>query len=101
MAGNPEMWVTWRNPKSAESCENGPGPFRVVRIKRDMWVPKCSCGGEGGGLQDDGHSPLCAIHGGSVPGNAVTVVMNGRHMTFHEELFRVVSEFSGGSALKR
>ena len=85
-----EYWVDWLDPESARVYESGPGPFRVVHAKNDLWVAVCTCGGKGGGLLDDGHSPRCAVHRGPVKMLALILEMSGRLRSFSEDLFKPV-----------
>jgi hypothetical protein len=85
-------YVRWRDPVNAKIYESGDGPFFVVRVALDVWVPICTCGGKGGGLLDDGHSMFCETQFDQVEGLAVTVAMSGRHRTFPEDLFEVVKK---------
>jgi hypothetical protein len=83
--------VRWCDPQNTEFYGSGPGPFRVVMVEEEEEVaPTCTCGGRGGGLLDDGHSPLCEIRAKKVVSSFVTVLMNGRHRSFDEALFEVV-----------
>lgn len=82
--------VRWRNPQDAEFFNSGPGPFLVVRVREDEAVPVCTCGGNGGGLLDDGHSFYCEIRAEKVVATFVTVSMNGRHRSLDADLFEVV-----------
>jgi hypothetical protein len=84
-------WVEWCDSENERVYDSGPGPFRVVHVKKTQWVPECTCGGEGGGLLDDGHSPGCAIHC-EATSNVVTVEMSGRHRSFDEGLFKKVPQ---------
>jgi len=86
-----EDYVRWRDPESAK-IYGGVGPFPVVMVAMDIWVPICTCGGKGGGLLDNGHSWRCECRFEQVEGLAVTVLMNGRHCTFSEDLFEVVGK---------
>jgi len=83
-------WVRWLDPQNAETYGSGEGPFLVKRIALDVWVPICTCGGKGKNLLDDGHSMFCETQFDQVEGLAVTVLMNGRHRTFSEDLFEVL-----------
>lgn len=83
--------VRWRDPANAVVYgSDGLGPFPVVKVKEEVVAPSCTCGGKGGGLLDDGHSPRCEIRAKSVVATFVTVLMNGRHRTFPESFFEVV-----------
>lgn len=84
-----EKSVRWKDPKNAEIFGSDAGPFPVVRVREDECAPVCTCSGRGGGLLDDGHSPRCEIRAKKVMGTFVTVLMNGRHRSFPEELFEV------------
>lgn len=81
--------VRWRDPRNAELFNSGPGPFRAVRVREDEVVPVCTCGGNGGGLLDDGHSFHCEVRGKRVAATFVTVIMNGRHCSFDADLFEI------------
>lgn len=81
--------VVWRDPQNVEIYGSGPGPFYVETTKEEEVVPVCTCGGQGGGLFDDGHSPLCEIRAKKVVATMVTVRMNGRLRSFDEELFEL------------
>lgn len=83
-------WVRWLDSKNAEIYGSGDGPFPVVRVALDIWAPICTCGGKGGSLLDDGHSMFYEMQFDQVVGLAVTVLMNGRHQTFPEDLFEVI-----------
>ncbi len=83
-------WVRWRDPENAKVYGSGSGPFFVVMVAMDIWVPICKCGGKKGLLGTSGHAMDCEARAPQVVGLAVTVVMNGRHRTFPEDLFEVV-----------
>ncbi|MBU1146072.1 hypothetical protein KKD80_00800 [Patescibacteria group bacterium] len=85
-------WVDWRNPESEKEFGGGPGPFLVVMVAMDIWAPICKCGGRKGLLGTSGHSMDCEARAPQVQGLAVTVLMNGRHCTFSEDLFEVVED---------
>lgn len=84
--------VRWCDPENTKVYGSGEGPFLVARIALDIWAPICTCGGKGTNLLDGGHSMFCEMQFDQVEGLAVTVVMNGRHCTFSEDLFEVVEE---------
>lgn len=86
-----EHWVEWRDQENERVYGSGPGPFRVVHVKKEKFVPECTCGGQGGGLLDNGHSPLCGINRKPVERDVYIVVMNGRHRSFSADLFISVS----------
>lgn len=84
-----EHWVDWCDPKSAEEYGSGPGPFRVVHVKKDKFA-ECTCGGKGGGLLENGHSSQCKINRKPVERDVYIVVMNGRHRSFSSDLFKTI-----------
>lgn len=85
-----ENWVCWRDPQNAEVYGSDEGPFPVVKIALDIWTPVCTCGGKNSYVPGSEHSMFCEGQFEQVEGLAVTVLMNGRHRTFPEELFEVV-----------
>lgn len=85
-------WVRWRDPENAKVYGSGEGPFFVARIAPDIWVPICKCGGKRGLFGTSGHAMDCEARADQVVGLAVTVVMNGRHCTFSEDLLEVVED---------
>jgi len=85
-------FVRWRDPQNAEIYGIGEGQFLVMRVKEDKVAPRCTCGGEGGGLLDDGHSQLCEIRAKEVVATFITILAGGRHRSLPEDLFEAVLE---------
>jgi hypothetical protein len=85
-------FVRWRDPRNAENYGLSAGPFLVVRVKEDKVAPRCTCGSEGGGLLDDGHSLRCELRAKEVVATFITILAGGRHCSLPEDLFEVVPE---------
>lgn len=85
-----EFWVEWRDKASAEIYGSGPGPFQVVHVKKDTFAPECTCGGKGGGLLDDGHSPRCGIRKTPAEENVYILQMSGRLCSLPASLFKTI-----------